>query len=60
MPRALSIESRPLPSGTYYLQYVVEDMFMRRLPIQEVKVTWDGERMRLAEDAEWEGTIRLN
>jgi hypothetical protein len=35
-------------------------MFMRRLPIPEVKVIWDGEQMRLADDAEWEGTLKLN
>jgi len=60
MPRALSIETEPLPPGTYYIQYTVVDMFMRKHPIQEVKVTWDGEKMRLADDAEWEGTVRLN
>ena len=60
LPRALRIETRPLPPGTYFIQYVVEDMFMRRLPIPEVKVIWDGEQMRLADDAEWEGTLKLN
>ena len=60
MPRALSIETKPLPPGTYYIQYTVVDMFMRKHAIPEVKVTWDGEKLRLAEDAEWEGTVRLN
>ena len=59
LPRAMKIETRPLPTGTYYIQYVVEDMFMRQIPIQEVKVTWAGDKMRLAKDAEWEGTVRL-
>jgi len=42
------------------MAYTVVDMFMRKHAIQEVKVTWDGEKLRLAEDAEWEGTVRLN
>lgn len=60
LPRALSIETEPLPPGTYYIQYTVVDMFMRKHPIQEVRVTWDGKKMKLAEDAEWEGILRLN
>ena len=59
LPRALSIETKPLPPGTYYIQYTVVDMFMRKIPIQEVKVIWDGEKLRLAEEAEWEGTVRI-
>ena len=60
LPRALSIETKPLPPGTYYIQYTVVDMFMRKLPIREVEVFWDGEQMRLADGVTWEGTVRLN
>ena len=60
LPRALSIETKPLPPGTYYIQYTVVDMFMRKQPIQEVQVIWDGKQLRLADGVEWEGTVRLN
>ena len=59
LTRVLPVESRPLPEGTYYIQYVVEDMFMRRIPMEKVEVHWDGENLTLAEDAVWEGTATL-
>lgn len=57
--RVLPIESRLLPPGTYYIQYVVEDMFMRRIAMDRVEVHWDGEKLSLAEGAVWEGTETL-
>jgi hypothetical protein len=60
LPRALTISTKPLPPGTYYIQYTVVDMFMRKIPIREVEVVWDGENLKLADGAEWEGTVRLN
>ena len=59
MTRVLPIESRLLPPGTYYIQYVVEDMFMRRIAMDRVEVHWDGEKLSLAEGAVWEGTETL-
>ena len=57
--RALTMESRPLPPGTYYIQYVVEDMFMRQIPMEMVEVRWDGTEFTLSENAVWEGTDTL-
>ncbi|MBR2529380.1 MAG: hypothetical protein IKE58_13045 [Blautia sp.] len=57
--RVLPVESKPLPPGTYYIEYVVEDMFMRRIPMERVAVHWDGSILTLAEDAVWEGTETL-
>ena len=57
--RVLPVETRPLPPGTYYIEYVVEDMFMRRIPMERVGVKWDGENMSLAENAVWEGKATL-
>lgn len=59
MTRALKVESRPLPPGTYYIQYVVEDMFNRRIPMEGVKVVWNGEKLLLADGEKWEGTVQL-
>jgi hypothetical protein len=57
--RVMQIDLKPLPPGTYYIQYVVEDMFLRRIPMEWVAVQWDGERLTLADDAVWEGTVSL-
>ena len=57
--RVLPVENRPLPPGTYYIEYVVEDMFMRRIPMERVEVKWDGENMSLAENVVWEGKATL-
>ena len=59
MPRAVVVESRPVPPGTYLLQYVVEDMFNRRIPMESVKVNWDGKTITLAKGETWEGTVQL-
>ena len=57
--RVLPVESKLLPPGTYYIQYVVEDMFMRRIPMDRVEVRWDGTELTLADGAVWEGTETL-
>ena len=57
--RALMVDTRTIPPGTYLIQYVVEDMFTRRIPMEGVKVTWDGQRLSLAEGETWEGTVSL-
>ena len=53
------VDTRTIPPGTYLIQYVVEDMFTRRIPMEGVKVTWDGQRLSLAEGETWEGTVSL-
>ena len=55
----MNIETTPLPPGTYYIQYTVVDMFMRRIPMEMVEVRWDGEDLTLADQSQWEGTVRL-
>ena len=59
MARTLPVETRILPPGTYYIQYVVEDIFMRRIPMERAEVRWDGEKVTLAEGTSWEGTETL-
>jgi hypothetical protein len=60
MTRVLTVKKRQIPPGTYYIQYVVEDMFTRRIPMDGVKVVWDGEKLSLAEGETWEGTVSLS
>ena len=57
--RVLPVEEKLLPPGTYYIEYVVEDMFMRRIPMERVEVHWDGSTLTLAENAVWDGTETL-
>ena len=58
MYRALEIGEKPLEPGTYYLEYLVEDSFMRYLPVGRAEVQWDGEKVTVP-DGSWEGTLRL-
>jgi hypothetical protein len=39
---------------------MVEDMFMRQIPMDWVEVYWDGENLTLAEGESWEGTEELH
>ena len=48
----------PLPEGTYYLDFAVEDMFLRILPVGRAEMYWDGEKVTVAEGS-WEGTLTL-
>ena len=56
---ALKIESKPLPPGTYYIQYVVEDMFLRRIPMDWVEIKWDGKKITVPNAGQWKGTVKL-
>lgn len=57
--RNMHIEDRPLPSGTYYIQYVVYDMFMRPMPLEWVQIEWDGEKATLSDPDGWQGDEQL-
>lgn len=57
--RSLNMTAKPLPPGTYYLEYWVEDIFLRRLPIGRAEVAWDGETPRLTDPAAWAGVMTL-
>lgn len=59
MYRALQVEEQTLPEGTYYLDYWVKNMFMRRLPVGRVEMYWDGERLSFPGDEPWEGEVTL-
>ena len=59
MYRALRVEEIKLPAGTYYLQFKINDMFMRSMELDMVEFTWDGEKIVFRTDL-WEGTVTLN
>ncbi len=53
--RSLEVEEIPMPPGTYYLQYIIRDAFMRPIRLDWVPMTFDGEIYRVR-DGSWEGT----
>ena len=54
MYRALDVAEIPLPAGTYYLEYEIEDVFMRKTTLDRIEIHWDGENMTFPEDFCWE------
>lgn len=59
MYRSLEIGKTELPAGTYYLEYIIVDMFQRWIPMERIEVRWDGTGLTMAEGTEWDGTVRL-
>ncbi len=57
--RMLEIEPKRLPAGTYYLDYWVEDIFTRRLPIGRAEVIWDGEKCSTPAGT-WQGEAEIS
>lgn len=53
MYRALDVKEMPLPAGTYYLEYEVNDMYMRKTTLDRIKIQWDGENMTFPESDTW-------
>ena len=60
MYRVLDVKEIPLPEGTYYLEYEVDDMFKRAHLLDRIEFYWDGENMSFPEDFSWEGEVVLN
>ena len=58
--RALDIGETALPEGTYYLQYEVNDMFVRPYYLDLIELHWDGEQITFPENFTWEGTVTLS
>lgn len=57
--KALDVTEAPLPAGIYYLEYEVDDLFMRSYPLERFEMKWDGEKITLPDDLAWEGSIVL-
>ena len=53
--RAMTMEETTLPPGTYYIQFVLYDVFMRPMRTELVELAWDGTNIRI-QGAPWEGT----
>ena len=53
--RVMEMSSEPLPEGDYYIEYEIYDLFMRPMPMEKVKIHWDGTNVILADGYTWEG-----
>ncbi len=54
MYRSLDVQEIPLPAGTYYLEYEVDDVFMRTTVLDRIEIRWDGETMTFPGADRWE------
>ena len=59
MYRSMEITFEPLEPGTYYMDYWVEDIFMRDLPVGRCEVQWDGTSLTIPSEADWQGELLL-
>lgn len=59
MYRAITVEETTLPAGTYYLEYEIEDMFQRPCVLEWIEFHWDGRKITLQEDVQWEGSFQV-
>ena len=57
--RNLEVTDEPLPPGTYYLEYLVYDLFLRPMPMEWIRMEWDGNTASFPELEKWEGEEKL-
>ena len=60
MYRALDIRPKDLPAGIYYLDYWVEDLFTYLMYVGRAGLNWDGEKISMLPDEQWEGVMTLD
>lgn len=57
--RYLDIREAVLPAGTYYIEYEVDDMFMRPCALERIEMHWDGKNYSFPDGFVWEGSTPL-
>lgn len=60
MYRSLDVQELPLPAGTYYLEYEIEDVFMRWTVLDRIEIHWDGKNMTFPSGDSWESDEWIN
>ena len=63
--RVLDVKEIPLPAGTYYLEYEIDDIYMRKTVLDRIEIHSDGEKMTIPHadtwaDDEWIDYSRLD
>lgn len=56
--RALDVEETTLPTGTYYLEYEVNDTFLHPYVLERLEMRWDGKKFTFP-NLVWEGEVSL-
>ncbi len=59
MPRVMDVKEIPLEEGTYYLEYVVEDIFMRQIAMEQIEMKWENGELSFPRAEEWTGEAGL-
>ena len=54
MRKRLIVEEIPLPAGTYYLEYEIDDVFMRTSTLGRIRIEWDGVNITFPDISSWE------
>ena len=52
--RKMGVDISPLPIGTYFMEYTINDVFMRPMKLKRVELYWDGKKMSVQGDT-WKG-----
>ncbi len=55
--RTVRVEEKPLPAGTYYLEYLFENRLLRSTVLDRIEMYWDGAEWSYPEGFTWEGDI---
>ena len=58
--RTVNVEKTALPPGSYEIEYVLYDIFVRPVRLERVKMTWDGTVMTLADPSAWQGNAVMD
>ena len=58
MYRSMDLEEITLPAGTYYIEFVIYDVFMRPMYVEPVELILDGDTVKIQGES-WEGTQTL-
>ena len=55
--RSMWVDEQPLPPGTYYIEYELQDRFLRSYLLERIRLEWDGEHISFPDLDSWNGTV---
>ena len=58
--RTLDVTEKPLPAGTYYLEYEINDVFMRKSVLDRIEIRYDGQNMTFPQGTQWADGVQIN
>ena len=57
--RSMEVANQPLAPGTYYLEYVVYDIFLRPYVMNRFEMVWDGKKATFPDSEKWPEIIEM-